>query len=54
MPRLARFELLSNVIAGICRKRIIRREYILLQDPFHLLLKIVDIVSCRVFHYLIR
>lgn len=54
MPQLARFELLSNVIAGMCRKGI-RRECILLQDPFHLLLKIeVDIVSCRVFHYLIR
>lgn len=54
MPRLAHFELLSNVVTGIYRKGI-RREYILLQDPFHLLLKIeVDIVSCRDFHYLIR
>lgn len=54
LPRLAHFELLSNIFTGICRKGV-RREYILLQDPFHLSLKIeVGIVSCRVFHYLIR
>lgn len=47
-------ELIPKVTTGICRKGI-KREHTLLKDPFHLSLKIeVDIVSCRVFHYLIR